>query len=545
MQRNPWQRSYSTPVRNRRDRTPSTISEVTRNKLERLKFRPKTPGLGTEATPREPDENNLTSEGETCAPTEKQDAARSDRAKLPATTPVSKREWRRLPESRGDIEDDGREVSPNDRLMWAAMQDEREAVYTHLSELARRKKGKKRARSSSPTSSPMGKTNSPVVNVKKLAQALKSPHPDPTLDLWDRYTLGGVGGDAVSQDGSGVGLSDLFATGSPRPAGRNVGATPQKESALRRSITSRGLNFNKRRKIEAEEDTPTNAGREGASKYSLVTSLLDSVTSSMQDPQNEESSPLFNKENPGDEQEEGRPGSPSPRKRMRGSPPSSPPCLTSSRENPTEAETADPGQATTSPPDPADEYGDDDFDDVFMAIDAQVKAAPVVSSGHPPRPPPDAVEPAERQQPRKSPRKSPRKNVHPPPQTINPAQAALAAPSDDYGIDDDDLDDDTLMELADQAAPTNSSGPAPLASGGPNLHSKNQPTAETNPTVDDDILDDDFGDDADWDAVELAATQAAVSQPSRSQHAPTPSNVPGSIPVCHHGRPEGPVYKIY
>src|SRR5699024_618799 len=112
---------------------------------------------------------------------------------------------------------------------------------------------RKRARSSSPISSPMGKASSPIINVKKLAQALKSPHPDPTLELWDRYTLSGAG-EATPHDTSAAGLNDMFETSSPRPVGRNPNVTPQRESALRRAITSSRLNFNKRRKIEVEED---------------------------------------------------------------------------------------------------------------------------------------------------------------------------------------------------------------------------------------------------------------------------------------------------
>lgn len=414
------------------------------------------------------------------------------------------------------------------------MQDDREAVFPHLSGLARRKKGRKRARSSSPTSSPMSKTDSPVVNIKKLAQALKSPHPDPTLDLWDRYTLGGVGGATDSQDGSGMGLHDLFATGSPRPAGRTAGVTPQAESSLRRAVPSSRLHFNKRRKLEPEEETPTDAGRGGASKYSLVTSLLDSVTSSMQEPQgNQGSSPLLNKENARQGSPRGSAGSPSPRKRTRASPPSSPPCSIQPRNERAGSEAADIAPKPTGLPISTDEFGDDDFDDeLFMDIDAQVGATTAQAA-------PDTMKPAERPQPRKSPRKSPRKNVYPPPRAMPPAQAASAAAAEDVDFDDDDLDDDALMELADQAAPANSSIPAPLGSGPRTKQTDAPAAADASLLVEDDMDEDDFGDDADWDAVELAATQAAPSQPPRSQYAPRTSGGSSSIPVRHHGRPEG------
>ena len=435
------------------------------------------------------------------------------------------------------------------------MQDEREAAYPHLSSLARRKNGRKRARSSSPTSSPMGKTNSPVVNIKQLAQALKSPHPDPTLDLWDRYTLGGSGADAGRHNATGTGLNALFATGSPRPVGRNVGSTPQKESALRRSITSRGLHFNKRRKTDMQDETPTATGRGATSKYSLVTSLLDSVTSSMQDTQeNENSSPLMDRGNLQQDVQGEPAGSPSPRKKTRSSLPSSPPCSRRSQSKHTEGETAHPVQETASPLGPINEFGDDDFDDdVFMAIDAQVGAATTsASSGLDDsttgvQQSSDPGELAERPDSRKSPRNSPRKTPYLP-QGTPCAKASSALASDDYGLDDDDIDDDTLMELADQVAPVNSSVPASLDQGGKQAHTNTAhplSTAGANPAPDDVLFDDDFGDDADWDAVELAATQAATSQPPKSQSAPRTSNVSGSIPVCHHGRPEGPVKKVY
>lgn len=393
----------------------------------------------------------------------------------------------------------------------------------------------------------MGKTSSPIINVKKLAQALKSPHPDPTLELWDRYTLSGAG-ETVPHNADDAGVNDLFATSSPRPVGRNPNATPQKESALRRAITSSRLNFNKRRKVEVEEDAPVDK-RSAASKFSLVTSLLDSVTSSIQEPQeNEEASPLSNKENNRQDKERDSETSPSPQKRMRSSPPSSPPRSKSPRAAQAKAEETGLELAPPGSVGPTDDFGDDDFDDddIFMAIDAQVEHTPVMPCGGSrgavitDQPAPDPVKPTEQPQLRKSPRKSPRKNVYPRPQEMLPAQAAAAVAVDDYGFDDDDIDDDTLMQLADQAAPTATDSAVPVSRSAQNTHAPALTTAGANLPAEDDMLDDDdFGDDADWDAVELAATQAAASQPLKSQPESRTSNVTGSIPVCHHGRPEG------
>ena len=400
----------------------------------------------------------------------------------------------------------------------------------------------------------MGKTSSPIINVKKLAQALKSPHPDPTLELWDRYTLSGAE-KTSPHNASTAGVNDLFATSSPRLVGRNPNATPQKESALRRAITSSRLNFNKRRKVEVEEDSPADT-RGAASKFSLVTSLLDSVTSSIQEPrENQDASPLSDKENNRHDQERNPEKSPSPRKRMRSSPPSSPPRSNSPRTAQAEAEEAG---LELAPPDtvgPVDDFGDDDFDDdIFMAIDAQIGNTPVMPCGgargaiNTDQPAPDPVKPMEQLQLRRSPRKSPRKNTYPRPQAKLPTQAAAAVAVDDYGLDDDDIDDNTLMELADQAAPTTTNSAVPVSLGSKtrsaqNAHAPHAPaltTAGTSLPAEDDMFDDDdFGDDADWDAVELAATQAVASQPLKSQTGPRASNVAGSTPVCHHGQPEG------
>ncbi|SPO05039.1 related to DNA helicase [Cephalotrichum gorgonifer] len=528
--RGPWQRSYSTPVRPKLDRTPSTISSATRKKLEKLKFKPKTPKPQPEATiAGESDKENVATEAGPVAATavEKEDAARADWTKLPSATPVSKQDWLRPGESGGRAEEDDRNVSPDDRLMWAAMQDDRESAYPHLLGLARRKKGRKRARSSSPTSSPMGKANSPVINIKKLAQALKSPHPDPTLDLWDRYTLGVVG-ESDAQDTSGLGLNGLFPTSSPRPAVGNLGVTPQKESALRKAVASTRLHFNKRRKIEVEEDAPTETRVRVPSKHSLVTSLLDSVTSSMQEPQgSQEPSPLSKKENSGHVRQRLPAESPSPKKRKGSSPPSSPPRPKGLEAAPEVANISGLGES---------DYEDDDFDDdTFMAIDAQIGSAPVMSCGGArgattaAQPTADAVKPPEQRRSRQSPRKSPRKTSYPPHKAISPAQVVPS--EDDYGLDDDDLDDDTLMELADQVVPMNSSVPRPLDSTRNNLPTTKVQATTAEPTIEDDLLDDDFGDDADWDAVELAATQAVASQPAKPQSTLRPSNVSGSIPM--------------
>ena len=490
---------------NRVDRTPTTISEATRKKLEKLKFRAKKDSPA-EAKTADPSNKENTRPGPNNAETAE------DGTNQPTSTPVNDASSNtKTNELLDSIFDDDAHTSPNDRVMWAAaMQDDRD-MYTSVRDVVRRRKGRKRARSSSPTSSPISKANSPAINIKQLAQALRSPHPDPTLELWDRYTRRGFIGDGSPQDRCGNGLADFLVSSSPRPPNDGNGMTPQKESALRRAVASNRLHFNKRRKIETEDDSPTYMTTGGGqSKYSLVTSLLNSVTSSMQDiPQNQDQSPLHMRE--GTRQSHPRPPaeSPSPAKRTRAAlvPPPQP-IQFNSNQTP-------PAPALPLPAPAVSDYGDDDFDDdILMAIDAQVSSTAVSTNAAPPVTPGTT-----NQAPRRSPRKSPREQVNP----LAQDQTILDDTSD-YGLDD--IDDDVFV-LAEQAVVRD---PVPAVT--IDLVSQEKPAVE-----EEDLLDDDLGDDDDWNAVELAATQAVASQAAH-QHIPKPSNVSESIPVCHHDRLE-------
>jgi DNA replication ATP-dependent helicase Dna2 len=541
-QRGPWQRSYSTPVRNRLDRTPSTISEATRQKLEKLKFKQKPQEPQPEAhAGADSDKENVAVEAVAGTAARKEDETKAEGSNMPSATPVKEAGLARPTEFDSRAEDEEREVSPNDRLLWAAIQDERDAAYPHLSDLARRKNGRKRARSSSPISSPLSKSNSPAINFKKLAQALRSPHADPTLELWDRYTTAGGVAETGTRDVSAARGGGLYVTSSPKPPANGPDTAPHKQPALRRTVASTRLQFNKRRKLDHEEDAPADAKMGASSKYSLMTSLLDSVTSSMQD---QEPSPLSNRERLAQTTPVPLPESPSPRKRTR---PSGSPSLPRSAAPGTEQVVAETGKMNGEvPPHPAEsDYDDDDFDDdIFMAIDAQIGSAPLNPGGAAQNPAGSgfAQPTALKTPPRNPPRRSPRKNLPVQAEPAARAPVASAPPySDDYGLDDDDLDDNTLMQIADQATLVNPPARPPLESTTGNasaVHKQTRGTTEPRPAAEEDLLDDDFGDDADWDAVELAATQAVASQP-KSQHTPRPSNVAGSNTVCHHAQLRG------
>lgn len=178
----------------------------------------------------------------------------------------------------GVVEDTN--TSPNERIMWDSKPDD--FYITGISPMIGRK-GRKRARSSSPISSPATDRFHPPAraNVKKLAQALKSPHADPTLQLWDRYSLNK---DERSPSSAGVtnpALAQLMISSSPRPSN----TTRQNDGNLRRAM-SHGLNWPKKRKVENSRSSGAcdeQRSLEAASKSSLVTALLDTVTSSIQD----------------------------------------------------------------------------------------------------------------------------------------------------------------------------------------------------------------------------------------------------------------------
>ncbi|KAM0426761.1 hypothetical protein ACHAPT_008077 [Fusarium lateritium] len=301
IKRSPWQRSRSNPVQTPKPRAP--VSEVTKNKLNKFQYHPKS-----------------------------NDDAESKEPALPVQeTPATHLTWRDLLEPTGT--EDETNTSPNDRLLWDSRPDN---LYLSALSPMMSRKGRKRARSSSPVSSPAGE-KTPSVNVRKLAQALKSPHADPTLQLWDRYSLN-------TEDASGLtnpALAQLMVSSSPRPK--------PNEANLRRAISC-GLNWPKRRRVERSTSGSFNSEKEMEAKSSLVTALLDTVTSSIN----------------------GNDQSPSPKKRRI--------CATS----------------TGSPrlkDGPASDYGDDDFDDfdddTIMQLEATINATQLEAKAEPPAPEPE------------------------------------------------------------------------------------------------------------------------------------------------------------
>jgi DNA replication ATP-dependent helicase Dna2 len=297
LKRSPWQRSRSNPVQTPKPRAP--VSEVTKDKLNKFQYHPK------------PDDEET-----------------KESVPQVQETPATHLTWRDLLGPTGT--EDENNTSPNDRLLWDSRPDN---LYLSALSPMMSRKGRKRARSSSPVSSPAPE-KTPSVNVKKLAQALKSPHADPTLELWDRYSLNAENASGLTNPT----LAQLMVSSSPRPK--------PNEANLRRAISC-GLNWPKRRRVERSTSGSLNSEKEMEAKSSLVTALLDTVTSSIN----------------------GNDQSPSPKKRRI--------CATST--------------GSPRPKAPASDYGDDDFDDfdddTIMQLEASINATQLDHKEEPELPP--------------------------------------------------------------------------------------------------------------------------------------------------------------
>lgn len=226
------------------------------------------------------------------------------------------------------------------------------------------------------------------------------------------------------------------------------------EPGLRRTVSC-GVHVPKRRRLEkpksGSQGSRGQRDLEAASKSSLVTALLDTVTSSMQDLSQDDTLPSLQE-------------SPSPKKRE-----TNPPDQTLSQTI--------PGQTTK--PDSDDEfsdYGDDDFDeDTFMQLEASLDVPP--SDTH---------------------------NA-----SAQPSRSTAPQPQDSRTCtmleEFDDLDDGFFEDTEDLV---------PNALTDSTRKSGNTVSTTTQPMATDfeDDFDDDFAADIDFEAVEFAATQSVKQQ---------------------------------
>lgn len=428
-------------------------------------------------------------------------------------------------------------VSPEDRVLWDSRMDAVWAATTPAQNASRRRAagGRKRVRSSSPTSSPSynngtdGDGAGAAVNVQGTT-ALQTPKADPALELWDRFsTVGpgaGTGADVLAtptKRGGGVPgrlLSTLMSASSPRPAakmGLTAGTASQQRAEgldrgsgliLRRAISC-GAQWPKRRRLigggdggqvvamaGVEGDSPSSA----AVKDSMVKALLQTVNGEiemrgaaavarpdMKDVSVSVAAAREGQQPPAPRLDERWPGEAPLLERY---------AVTDSDQGLPDVQMVDPGRppqtgapGPSGPPGPqpvtsdgtlvgqdSDDYGDLDLDDeALLELDASIDMGMVMDH--------DGTVVA--------------KKAPPPVVKATAAPAAKPALSED---EFEDIDDDVfaaaehlIAEMDTQAT----RAPDPAGRQGPHVEG------------DGDAYGDDFGDDFDFEAAEKAATQTA------------------------------------
>lgn len=373
-------------------------------------------------------------------------------------TPAGRTAWQDLL-SKPEAPKDDENLSPGERILWRNDQDAGRPVA--MSPLIPRK-GRKRARSSSPMSSPASKHATPAVGAKKLTQILKTPRADPAMELWDRFSVPGAN---TSPSGlTNPLLAQLMVSSSPRP---KDGSALGNERPLRKAISC-GAHWPKRRKaerIESDLGDAATAKTQPDSKSSMVSALLETVNGEIKSKSTQPKSPSPQKRSSLRESPTAqRPIRQSPGRRQHGSSPLA--------KKSTGVRTGESDAGISFGDKASSDYGDDDFDDeTLLGLDASIlvqedDSTMVVSSEelnhHTPPPPP------------------------------------LKVADDDFGDFDDDFLDGAEELVAEVEAKHASQAP---------FHGQQHKPA--NAWVDDNAYGDDF-DDADFDAVELAATQATA-----------------------------------
>ncbi|KAL2144855.1 hypothetical protein VTI28DRAFT_8415 [Corynascus sepedonium] len=454
-----WQRSRSNPA----SRTnalppplpPLPVSSKTKNKLQAFQFEDhpnasdsKDPPL-KHATPPAPSTVN------------------------DAVTPAGRTTWQDLltkPEALHDDEN----LSPGERILWRNDRDVGPPV--DISPLLPRK-NRKRARSSSPISSPSSKHATPTVDVKKLAEVLRTPRADPAMELWDRFSVPGTN---TSPSGlTNPLLAQLMVSSSPHPKDGIALGTGR---PLRKAISC-GSHWPKRRKVERSE-SDTNiaavARSQPDSKSSMVSALLETVNGEINKsnlahidaPSPENRSPSRRPPNTK------TPDAQSPSNRQHGSSPLA--------KKSTKAARGDHPDNLALGSKASSDYGDDEFDaETLLELDASILVQGDDST---------MVVPSEEQ----TQRGPPREKVH----------------DDGFGDYDDDFLDGAEALVAEVEANHASQNP----------FQGQQPESIRAGVPDDDEYGDDF-DDVDLDAVELVANQTAAHQPFSA----SPSQKPKAI----------------
>ncbi|KAK1832468.1 hypothetical protein QBC39DRAFT_404871 [Podospora conica] len=477
-----WQRTRSNPNANGNPPQPlGPVSDSARNKLQAFQFDGPPPKAFDDAPDADADatEPNKKTVGASASQKGEKGPLGAPVAKTPAGRPT----WQDLLGGKQSATEEDVN-SPSDRIIWLNENDPNAPPSASMSPMLSRRGRKRRARSSSPVSSPAAKAH--VSNVARCGQ--QTPSADPAAELWDRFSVPGVAASPATR--MNPLLARMMVSSSPRPPKGND--APGAERSFRKA-NSCGSNWPKRRKMERLDLDPapvSQGGEASTSKSTLVSALLETVEgeilksvpeSNVQGDNN--SSPTFQRRL-------------SPRKsRASGRQPSIPETVLEGRPVPissSAASTIDHVDMTKAEQlqKPCSDYGDDDFDDDFdddtlMELDVGITIAPVpkpqftLVKDEGPAPAPPALPP-------------------PVPQVFE----------DEFGdLDDDDfadLDDD-LFDGAEDLMAQVEAKPIPQ----PGLPGK-QPLHQVEEEED---YGDDFGDDLDLDAIEFAATQSAMQAP--------------------------------
>ncbi|KAK9772876.1 putative DNA replication ATP-dependent helicase/nuclease [Seiridium cardinale] len=490
--RQTWNRSkthsgaHTTP-RTTTSRPLQPVSVASKNKLHAFEFQGPAKTAGS-------DENcSVAKRAAECDPNKKirdppEDGGQTN-AERAAITPHGKLAWQELIGISEDREEE-EDTSPNERILWESKR--REGV-PDISPMITRRRGKKRARSSSPVSSPSNhsKPATPAVNVKKLTQALKSAHADPALELWDRFALSG----STNTTPHGVAnpaLAQIMVSSSPQPskilpAGIKDPGTPT-GSSLRRAISC-GANWPKRRRTDRGEYVaqPSAALEQSPSqgtKNSMVNALLQSVNGELNRSKAIQTRHEASKSpSPTKKRQNLQPSNGSPKRRS--PPPRPPPPLFKSPVKPPTVGTKR-SQTPDVQKDDSSDYGEDDFDDdTLMVLDAslapnheEMTTAPLSSD-----------------------------NVLVAGSEMAPG-AQQTSDDDEFG----DMDDDVFAAAEDMIAVIDSSHTSLMTPGKARediaVAEPTVSTCQTKGVGNNAYDDDDFGDDFDFEAAEVSATQA-------------------------------------
>ncbi|KAK3402247.1 hypothetical protein B0T20DRAFT_135208 [Sordaria brevicollis] len=478
-----WSRTRSNPTANTAaSRGPlqslAPVSESTKNKLQAFRSdetasKPPKSAKSAKAVPNEHQKENVDIKS---VPRKRPLPDSNDEESNDAKTPADRASWKELlnvPEATSE-EEDSQEKSPNDKVEWRSGLPLEIPPSPMVS-----KHGKRRARSSSPVSSPAAKFTTPHVALKRVAATSNTPHADPASDMWTRFSSDAT--EASPSSHKNPLFAQLMASSSPRP--QSV------DRSLKKSVSC-GSAWPKRRRticpdeeqIAFTQDTP------GRKKTSLLSDILQSVDGKLKPT----SAPAQAKKFPS-------PKKKSPSKRQTSSQTipdqSSSPSRKKAERHTTEAAVSNLPEKASS------DYGDDDFDfddDTLLELDASFlgrgEGSTLIAS--------DAVSPAPQE------------------------SSKTAADKDEFG----DLDDDIFDGAEDLVAQVESATQQPTVRLSPRKRfspqKRQSPRKRQSPkklpqqvTVDeDDEFGDDFGDDFDFDAVEMAATQHASHAQDASSH---------------------------